>query len=202
MFYKSHSSWLTAPLRGVTGRCPRCGKGRLFERYLKTAAHCSICSEPFDHLPADDMPPWMTILLVGLIIIPAMVYINLQFETKTYIQLCLWIPLALILTLFLLPRCKGLILAILWIQKSLSSNNSSEFQYEKGSAEEDEKFIPGKTAVEYIGHFESLKIIAGYKDSQYHASAYAGRREIKSFSGSNLEEVVRQLKNFLMALKK
>jgi len=176
-------------LRGLRRRCPRCGKGNLLERYLRTVECCSVCGEPFAHLPADDMPPWMTILLVGLIITPTMVFINRQYEMETYMQLGLWIPLALILTLFLLPRCKGFILALLWSQELRSSKNMSETRPDNSNVAE--------TTIEYIGHFEHYKIIAGHKDGQCHAHAYAGRHKIKSFSGSDLDEVVQRLKNFL-----
>jgi len=185
----------TALLRGVRRLCPRCGKGNLLERYLRTVECCSVCGEPFGHLPADDMPPWMTILLVGLIITPTMVFVNRQYEMETYAQLALWIPLALILTLFLLPCCKGFILALLWTQRS--SKDSVGSQSENSNAEEDEKDDAGKAAIEYIGRFDRYKIVAGHKDGQYHARAYAGRHEVKGFTGSTLEETVRKLKDFL-----
>jgi len=110
-----HRPVLTALLRGARGRCPRCGKGRLLQQYLKTVKCCSVCGEPLGHLPADDMPPWMTILLVGYITVPSMVLLNHKIPLETSVQLTIWIPIILILTLLLLPRCKGFILAILWI---------------------------------------------------------------------------------------
>src|SRR5215472_8624084 len=33
--------------RGVRGRCPRCGRGRLFCAFLKVDDHCSVCRLDF-----------------------------------------------------------------------------------------------------------------------------------------------------------
>ena len=33
----------TAFKRGVLGRCPNCGKGKLFRAYLKVADSCNVC---------------------------------------------------------------------------------------------------------------------------------------------------------------
>ena len=54
-----------AMLRGFVGRCPHCGKGRLFGRYLKPVATCSVCGEDFTHQRADDAPPYFTMVIVG-----------------------------------------------------------------------------------------------------------------------------------------
>ncbi len=55
----------TAIRRAATGKCPNCGKGTLYKSYLKQVDRCSICSESYGQIRADDGPPWLTILLVG-----------------------------------------------------------------------------------------------------------------------------------------
>ena len=42
--------------RGFRGRCPHCGQGKLFQKFLKTAERCDICGEEFHHHRADDLP--------------------------------------------------------------------------------------------------------------------------------------------------
>ena len=34
-------------VRGIKGRCPRCGEGRLFKGYLKVADTCDVCGMSF-----------------------------------------------------------------------------------------------------------------------------------------------------------
>jgi len=46
--------------RGAIQRCPACGSGALFKRYLKVADQCPSCSEELHHHRADDAPPYFT----------------------------------------------------------------------------------------------------------------------------------------------
>lgn len=103
-----------ASLRGLIGRCPNCGQGRLLRNYLKPVDHCAACGEAYGHLRADDAPPWMTILIVGHIVIPAVLSVEQTYEPATWIHMAIWPLLSLVLTLLLLPRCKGLVLGLLW----------------------------------------------------------------------------------------
>ncbi len=55
--------------RGFMGRCPNCGKGKLFRAYLKVNPRCPSCDEDFSHQRADDAPPYLTMLIVGHVIV-------------------------------------------------------------------------------------------------------------------------------------
>ncbi|WP_042442813.1 DUF983 domain-containing protein [Azospirillum sp. B510] len=103
-----------ASVRGLIGCCPNCGRGRLLRNFLKPVDRCSVCGEAYGHLRADDAPPWMTILIVGHIVIPALLAVEQTYEPPTWVHLTVWPVLTLVLTLILLPRCKGLVLGLLW----------------------------------------------------------------------------------------
>ncbi|CAO3422186.1 DUF983 domain-containing protein [Azospirillum doebereinerae] len=107
-------SKFTASLRGLIGRCPNCGEGRLLRNYLKPVDHCAVCGEAYGHLRADDAPPWMTILIVGHVVIPALLHVEQVYEPPTWVHMAIWPLLALVMTLVLLPRCKGAVLGLLW----------------------------------------------------------------------------------------
>ena len=106
--------------RGVQQRCPRCGRGQLFQSYLKPVAHCAACGTALGHIRADDFPPWMTIILVGHLLIPFVLAANFL-DVSAGVQLAFWLPVALALTLLLLPRCKGVMAAALWALKAEGS---------------------------------------------------------------------------------
>jgi len=103
----------SAILRGVLQRCPQCGKGRLFGRYLKPVESCAACGEEFAHIRADDFPPHLTILVVGHIVVPLMLVAD-RAGVSLEAQIALWVPVALTLTLALLPRIKGGIIGFIW----------------------------------------------------------------------------------------
>lgn len=102
-----------AILRGVAGRCPRCGQGRLFRRYLKTVETCPVCGEALGRLPADDAPPWLTIFLLGFVLVPG-IMLSLHFDLPESFELVFWLPVSVILAMLLLPRCKGAVIGFLW----------------------------------------------------------------------------------------
>ncbi len=109
---------MSALIRGALGRCPSCGRGPLLHRYLKVVGQCSACGEPYGHFRADDAPPWLTILLVGHLTAPFFLLIEENFELTVATELAILIPLVVGLTLALLPRCKGAILAMMWVTKA------------------------------------------------------------------------------------
>ncbi|HEX2800665.1 MAG TPA: DUF983 domain-containing protein [Phenylobacterium sp.] len=93
--------------RGSTGRCPACGKGPLFWRYLKVNGRCEVCDQDLARYPADDGPAYLTILLVGhLIVAPLLVFPIIWRSNPVYSLPLILIPLAAF-TLALLPRIKG-----------------------------------------------------------------------------------------------
>ncbi len=117
----AHRPKLPAILRGALGLCPNCGRGRLFHRYLKVSAHCPVCGEAYGHFRADDAPPWMTIIITGHVLVPIILAVERGFHPALWIQAVVWPVTALVLALTLLPRCKGVVLALLWALKAEGS---------------------------------------------------------------------------------
>ncbi len=105
---------LAAMSRGMRGRCPSCGKGGLFPRYLKVADHCPVCGEALYHHRADDAPPYFTIFIAGHIIVPLLLALELAARPPLWVHAAIWLPLAVALCLALLPRVKGAIVALQW----------------------------------------------------------------------------------------
>jgi uncharacterized protein (DUF983 family) len=101
--------------RGALGRCPKCGEGAVLHRYLKIVPECAVCGEALGHLPADDMPPWLTILIVGHLLFGNVWYVEQNYNIPVWMEFVLWPALGLVLTLILLPRCKSFVVALLWM---------------------------------------------------------------------------------------
>lgn len=103
--------------RGIAQRCPACGEGRLYRRYLKVNDVCLRCGLAVGEIRSDDAPPYFTILLTGHIIVPSMLILEELRHPPEWVHLALWVPLALILTLVFLPRVKGAVIALHWANK-------------------------------------------------------------------------------------
>ena len=105
---------LTALRRGWLGRCPRCGEGTLFGRYLKMRSRCESCTQVLEPYRADDAPAYFTILIVGHIVVPLVLAVETAFAPAYWIHAALWAPLTLGLSLGLLQPVKGVVVAVQW----------------------------------------------------------------------------------------
>lgn len=107
--------------RGLRGLCPCCGRGRLFARYLRQVEACPACGEPLGHLRSDDAAPWLTILVVGHIVVPLMLSVDRYSPWPTWLAMTVWPLAALALTLIVLPRAKGVLLSVIWATRAPGS---------------------------------------------------------------------------------
>jgi uncharacterized protein (DUF983 family) len=105
----SRAMWL-----GFRCKCPNCGKGDLFSRFLKVADHCRECGEEFHHHRADDFPAYLVMIVVGHIIVPAILAVETAYSPPYWLQLLIWLPLALVASLALLQPTKGAIVGLQW----------------------------------------------------------------------------------------
>lgn len=103
-----------AMARGARGKCPACGKSSLNRAYLKVVDHCAICNEALHHQRADDAPAYFTMFVVGHIIVAGVLIVEKAFAPATWVQLAIWLPLTLVLSLALLPAIKGSLVGLQW----------------------------------------------------------------------------------------
>lgn len=109
-----HPSLKFALLRGFLGRCPHCGSGQLFRRFLKVTDHCSACGEAYFHHRADDFPPYLVMVVVGHVVGALILYVAATQSLSLWSQVAVFIPLALALSLGLLQPAKGAVVALQW----------------------------------------------------------------------------------------
>jgi len=100
--------------RGFAQRCPQCGKGALFWKYLKVNDTCPHCGEALHHHRADDAPAYFTIVIVGHFIVGGILALHKALAPPEWVQLAIWLPLTLVSCLWLLPRIKGALVGLQW----------------------------------------------------------------------------------------
>jgi uncharacterized protein (DUF983 family) len=104
----------TSLTRGFSGRCPHCGQGKLFRAFLKVTDRCEVCHEDLSHQRADDFPAYLVILIVGHLLVPIALFIETEYAPPYALQLAVWLPLTLVLSLALLQPVKGAIVGLQW----------------------------------------------------------------------------------------
>jgi uncharacterized protein (DUF983 family) len=94
--------------RGLRGRCPACGKGSIFNGFLRVAEACHECGAPLGLARADDAPPYFTILVVGHIVIPLLFIVDRSADQlPLWMMSAIFLPLTLGLALGLIRPIKG-----------------------------------------------------------------------------------------------
>jgi uncharacterized protein (DUF983 family) len=104
----------TALKRGFRSRCPRCGEGKLFRAFLKVDDHCSVCELDFTPHRADDLPAYLVIVIVGHLVVPLALMIETNYSPPVALQLAIYLPLTLVLSLLLLQPVKGAVVGMQW----------------------------------------------------------------------------------------
>ena len=100
--------------RGWFGRCPNCGTGKMFRAFLKVADPCPNCGEALHHHRADDAPAYFDILIVGHVVVPLALIVEVAYSPPYWLHAMIWLPLTLALAIGLLQPIKGAIVAWQW----------------------------------------------------------------------------------------
>jgi uncharacterized protein (DUF983 family) len=107
--------------RGVLGRCPNCGQAALFKSYLEQFPNCPACGAELFRVRADDVAPWLTIIIIGHVFLPLILFVNLSTFMPFWLGVACWAVLFSGIALLVLPRAKGLIIGVLWVTRSPES---------------------------------------------------------------------------------
>ena len=107
----------SALLRGWRRRCPSCGAGHLMSGYLKVRDTCPVCHEDLHHQRADDGPAYLTIMIVGHLMAPLMLFAFVKYRPDPLMAATAFSIGCVALSLFLLPRLKGAMVAVQWAKR-------------------------------------------------------------------------------------
>ena len=120
--YPLHSALAT----GLAGRCPRCGKGRIFTQFLNLKPRCDTCGLDLAFADAGDGPAVFVTLLAGFIVLGAALWTELTYEPPFWVHLVIFLPLTLIVCLGLLRPLKGILIALQYRNKAEQSRFDGE----------------------------------------------------------------------------
>lgn len=103
---------------GLLGRCPRCGRGKMFTGLLTLVPCCSACGLEFSFANAGDGPAVFVTLLGGFLVLGAALWTELTFEPPFWVHIVVFVPLTAIVCLGLLRPTKGLLVALQYYNKA------------------------------------------------------------------------------------
>ncbi len=97
---------------GFRGRCPRCGIGRIYAKFLKVNDACRNCGLILSEHDAGDGAVVPAMLIIGTIVVGLALWVEFTYEPAVWVHVVLWGPLSLGLTAWILPRLKGIGIAL------------------------------------------------------------------------------------------
>jgi uncharacterized protein (DUF983 family) len=116
-----------SPLRaGLLGRCPRCGKGRLFSGFLTLAPACENCGLDFAFMDSGDGPAFFVMSIVGFVVVGGALAVEVRYQPPLWVHVALWLPLSLLLAMALLRPFKGVLVALQYRYRAAEGRRASD----------------------------------------------------------------------------
>lgn len=103
-----------AILRGVRCRCPRCGEGRIFRKWLKPVDACPRCALDISGQRADDFPAYIAMFVTGHLLAPVLILLAGEYALSPLLVVAIILPLAVAMMIVLLQPSKGAVIALQW----------------------------------------------------------------------------------------
>jgi uncharacterized protein (DUF983 family) len=106
---------------GLLCRCPRCGKGQLFQGFLTLRPRCDVCGLDYGFADSGDGPAVFIMFFAGFIVVGAALVTEALYHPPYWVHAALWVPLILIVTLGPLRPMKGMMIALQYFHKAAES---------------------------------------------------------------------------------
>src|SRR6185295_11555603 len=108
------SPWLA----GLRLRCPQCGEGKVYSGYLRFRDTCEVCGANFKAADAGDGPAVFVILIVGAIVAPLLLVLQVGLDLPDEVALGITFAATIGLCLLFLPPFKAILFALQWKHKA------------------------------------------------------------------------------------
>jgi len=103
---------------GVRGVCPRCGKGRLFNGFLRLAPRCEVCGLDYSFADPADGPAFFVMMTMAFPVTGFGMWVELSFEPPFWVHLVTTLPFLLLACIPILRPFKGILVASQYINKA------------------------------------------------------------------------------------
>lgn len=124
---RAHSA---APLAKValTGRCPRCGQGKLFRGYLKVADRCQVCGLGFAGHDTGDGPAFFIMLPLCLMVAGLALWLEVSVQPPRWVHILIWPAFIAVVAAVTLPPVKALMVALQYRHRDVETYDQSAQQ--------------------------------------------------------------------------
>ena len=103
---------------GLLGKCPRCGKGHMFQGFLKVRPRCEVCGLDLAFADSGDGPAFFVMSIVGFVVVGLALWVEFTYAPPIWLHLVMWFALTAILSLALVRPSKGVLVALQYHHKA------------------------------------------------------------------------------------
>lgn len=103
---------------GFAGKCPRCGRGALFDGFIKIKDTCPSCGLDFRIADSGDGPAVFVIFITGFVGVLFAFILQFVFQVPAFFVLLSAVVLTIVLTLMLLRPMKATLFALQYRNKA------------------------------------------------------------------------------------
>lgn len=103
---------------GLKARCPRCGKGALFEQVLNLRERCDVCGLDYKFIDTGDGPAVFAIFILGFVVLGGALFVQVNYDTPMGPTVLVSGVVTLLLALGLLRFLKALLIALQYKNKA------------------------------------------------------------------------------------
>ncbi len=97
---------------GLRCRCPRCGRGKLFDGLLGIAERCAECDLDLTPHDSGDGPAVFVMFILGAIVIPFVFAFERLVEPPMWAHIVIWPPVVIVGAIALLRPMKAILVAL------------------------------------------------------------------------------------------
>ena len=100
-------------------RCPRCGKGALYDGLLSVAPRCTRCGLDLGAHDAGDGPAVFVVFALGAVVVALGAIVEAKFAPPVWVHLLLWTPFVLVASVVMLRLFKAGLIALQYRHRAL-----------------------------------------------------------------------------------
>ena len=101
------------PLQAGLGcRCPRCGRGKLYQGLLTITDKCTECGLDYSPHDSGDGPAVLVMFVLCAMVVPLVFWLEFAFLPPYWVHVVIWPPVVLGAAIGLLRPSKALLVAI------------------------------------------------------------------------------------------
>ncbi|RMD89654.1 MAG: DUF983 domain-containing protein [Alphaproteobacteria bacterium] len=108
------SPWIAGP----RSRCPRCGKGALFDGFLTVRESCDVCGLDLSKADSGDGPAIFIMLVLGFVVTGLALWVEVTFSPPYWVHAVLWTPLIALGSIGLLRPFKATLIALQYVHRA------------------------------------------------------------------------------------